>query len=130
SLLIPALDIISVEEQYLPLCRRLLHNVFLLQSDDEKALESSLPTENRVILHKSGKFSKNSVGMAGGSVGLFDGKRIRRAKNLENLDMKIKSLSNQFANHQQTLGDDTKQLEGLKRSTQKIRTNELGLQHN
>src|SRR5690606_23391045 len=72
--LIPALDIISVEEHYLPLCRRLLHNVFLLQSDDEKALESALPAEDTVILHKSGKFSKNKVGMAGGSVGLFEGK--------------------------------------------------------
>jgi chromosome segregation protein SMC, common bacterial type len=130
SLLIPALDIISVEEQYLPLCRRLLHNVFLLQSDDEKALESSLPTENTVILHKSGKFSKNSVGMAGGSVGLFEGKRIGRAKNLENLAKEIKSLSNQIANRQQKLGDDTQRLEGLKRSTQKIRIEELGLQLN
>jgi len=128
--LIPALDIISVEEQYLPLCRRLLHNVFLLQKDDEKVLESDLPTEDIVILHKSGKFSKNRVGMAGGSVGLFEGKRIGRAKNLENLAKEIKSLGNQIASRQQKLDDDTLRLVNLKGSSQKARIEELGQQLN
>ncbi|GGC35527.1 chromosome partition protein Smc [Parapedobacter defluvii] len=128
--LTPALDIISVEAQYLPLCRRLLHNVFLLQTDDEKTLESSLPTEDIVILHKSGKFSKNRVGMAGGSVGLFEGKRIGRAKNLENLAKEIKSLSNQIAIRQQKLDDDTQRLGSLKGNSQKTRIGELGQQLN
>src|SRR5690606_32151066 len=41
--LIPALDIISIESQYLPLCRILLNNVYLLKSADEKEIESTLP---------------------------------------------------------------------------------------
>jgi len=128
--LISALDIISVEEPYLPLCRRLLHNVFLLQTDDEKALESGLPAADIVILHKSGKFSKNRVGMAGGSVGLFEGKRIGRAKNLENLAREIKSLGNQIASRQQKLDNDTQRLANLKGSSQKARMEELGQQLN
>ncbi|PPL00354.1 chromosome segregation protein SMC [Parapedobacter indicus] len=128
--LIPALDIISVEEQYLPLCRRLLHNVFLLQTDDEKALESNLPAEDVVILHKSGKFNKSKVGMAGGSVGLFEGKRIGRAKNLENLAKEIKSLGNQIASRQQKLDNDIQRLGNLKGSSQKARMEELGQQLN
>ncbi|WP_353197105.1 chromosome segregation protein SMC [Parapedobacter defluvii] len=128
--LIPALDIISVEEQYLPLCRRLLHNVFLLEKDDEKILEENLPAEDIVILHKSGKFSKNRIGMAGGSVGLFEGKRIGRAKNLENLAKEIKSLGNRIASRQQKLDDDTQRLVNLKGSSQKARMEELGQQLN
>lgn len=130
SQLISALDIISVEDPYLPLCRRLLHNVFLLQTDDEKALESGLPNEDIVVLHKSGKFSKNRVGMAGGSVGLFEGKRIGRAKNLENLAREIKSLGNQIASRQQKLDNDIQRLGNLKGSSQKARMEELGQQLN
>ncbi len=128
--LIPALDIISVEEQYLPLCRRLLHNVFLLQMDDEKALESGLPNQNVVILHKRGKFNKNRLGMAGGSVGLFEGKRIGRAKNLENLAKEIKSLGNQIGTRQQRLEESTLHLATLKGNSQKARLEELGQQLN
>ncbi|HUH33285.1 MAG TPA: chromosome segregation protein SMC, partial [Daejeonella sp.] len=83
--LISALDIISVDEKYRPLCEMLLCNVYLLQSGEEEELNSGLPKEQVVILSGSGKFSKTKTGMSGGSVGLFEGKRIGRAKNLENL---------------------------------------------
>ena len=128
--LIPALEIISVEDQYLPLCHRLLHNVFVLETDDERAVEDPLPSDDIVVLHKTGKFSRNRVGMAGGSVGLFEGKRIGRAKNLENLAKEIKTLSSQIAGKQQKLDADTAQLTTLKASSQKARMDELGQQLN
>jgi len=68
--------------------------------------------------------------MAGGSVGLFEGKRIGRAKNLENLAKEIKSLSNQIASRQQKLDDDTQRLGSLKGNSQKTRIGELGQQLN
>ena len=127
---LPALDIISVEEQYLPLCSMLLHNVFINETDDEKALESDLPDREIVILHKSGKFSKSAVGLAGGSVGLFEGKRIGRAKNLENLAKEIKSLSQQIAIRQKGLEEATARLATLKGSSQKTHIEERGQQLN
>jgi chromosome segregation protein len=90
--LVSALDIITVDEKYRPLCEMLLFNVFLLQSGEEEELNGALPSEQVVILSGSGKFSKSKTGMSGGSVGLFEGKRIGRVKNLEILSKDMKSL--------------------------------------
>lgn len=128
--LIPALDIISVEEQYLPLCRILLHNVYLLDTDDERGLDDGLPDEATVLLHKSGKFSKNRLGLSGGSVGLFEGKRIGRAKNLENLAKDIKSLGQRITKQQGALDEATERIAALKSSSKKAAIEELGRQLN
>ncbi|HEY4197738.1 MAG TPA: chromosome segregation protein SMC, partial [Mucilaginibacter sp.] len=48
------------------------------------------------LIGKSGKFNKSKFTMAGGSVGLFEGKRIGRAKNLENLAKEIKSVDSKL----------------------------------
>ncbi|KAA8486231.1 condensin subunit Smc [Arcticibacter tournemirensis] len=97
SNLIPALSIIDVEEKYSRLCRQLLRNVFILTTGDEEELGSILPDKNVVILSGSGKFIKSRITMAGGSVGLFEGKRIGRAKNLENLAKEIRALENKIS---------------------------------
>ena len=123
--LIAALDVIAVDEQYLPLCRTLLHNVYLLNAGDEKALESALPTAYLTLLHKSGKFSKTHLGMSGGSVGLFEGKRIGRAKNLENLAKEIKSLNGGIDTLQQRLSEAEQRVVSLKGSSKKELIEEL-----
>lgn len=89
EVLIPAMDIIDTDSKYLPLCEILLNNVYLLESGDEQEIKTALPDGSFVILSKSGMFSKNRIGMSGGSVGLFEGKRIGRAKNLEKLSKEI-----------------------------------------
>ncbi|HQS53023.1 MAG TPA: chromosome segregation protein SMC, partial [Daejeonella sp.] len=73
--LIPALEIIDTDAKYRPLCEMLLYNVYLLQSGEENELRSALPSEQVVILSKTGMFTKTRTGMSGGSVGLFEGKR-------------------------------------------------------
>ncbi len=128
--LIPALDIVSVDEQYGPLCQTLLHNVYLIKADDEGDMDTPLPTESVVLLHKSGKFNKHRLGMAGGSVGLFEGKRIGRAKNLENLAKEIKSLDQQITAYQTQLEADSRQLIAMRASSQKQRIDELAQQLN
>jgi chromosome segregation protein len=87
---IPALSVIEVEKKYQPLCNHLLKNVYLV--NDESELNTSTLTDGLVLLAQSGKFSKSRYSMAGGSVGLFEGKRIGRAKNLENLAKEIKTI--------------------------------------
>ncbi len=128
--LVPALDIISVAPQYLPLCRLLLHNVFMLEAGDEQALETALPDAHWVLLHKSGKFSKNQLGLSGGSVGLFEGKRIGRAKNLETLAKEIKSLGSDIDALQAALEEASQKMEDLKGSSKKALAEELGQQLN
>jgi chromosome segregation protein len=94
---LPALSVVEVEARYQPLCNHLLKNVYLIDDNGDKALDNQALPDGVVLLGKSGKFNKAKLTMAGGSVGLFEGKRIGRAKNLENLYKEIKQLETQLA---------------------------------
>ncbi|WP_448699979.1 chromosome segregation protein SMC [Mucilaginibacter sp. AW1-3] len=96
---IAALEVIEVEAKYRPLCNHLLNGVYLVNDQAENDINTQQLPEGTVVLGKSGKFSKSRYTMAGGSVGLFEGKRIGRAKNLENLNKEIKTLETRVAKH-------------------------------
>ncbi|WP_207421265.1 chromosome segregation protein SMC [Desertivirga brevis] len=117
--LIPALSIIDVDAKYGKLCRQLLNNVYILTSGDEEELNNLMPENNIVILSGSGKFTKSRISMAGGSVGLFEGKRIGRAKNLEILAKEIKSLEQEIGNLKSSVEQETHKLQTLKTSSRK-----------
>ncbi|UEG55376.1 chromosome segregation protein SMC [Mucilaginibacter daejeonensis] len=93
---VPALQVIEVDARYRPLCDHLLRNVYLIDDTAETALNASPVPDDVVLLGTSGKFSKTRLIMAGGSVGLFEGKRIGRAKNLENLAKEIRQSEQQI----------------------------------
>ena len=78
------MSVIEVDGQYRKLAEHLLGNVFI--AEDESALQNS---NGAVILEKSGKYVKGRYSLSGGSVGLFEGKKIGRAKNLEKLHEEI-----------------------------------------
>jgi len=103
---IPALEVVEVDIYYQGLCNHLLRNVYLVDDSNEQGLNNSPLPDGVVLIGKSGKFNKSQHTMAGGSVGLFEGKRIGRAKNLENLAKEIKQLDtrvNYFKDEMQQL---------------------------
>ena len=77
---IPALGVIEIDAKYSNLAKHLLGNVFI--AENEEALRNS---NGAVVLEKSGKYVKGKYSLTGGSVGLFEGKKIGRAKNLVKL---------------------------------------------
>jgi chromosome segregation protein len=81
---IPALQVIEVDEQFRKLAEQLLGNVFIAESED--ALTNS---NGAIVLEKHGKYVKGKYSLTGGSVGLFEGKKIGRAKNLAKLHEEI-----------------------------------------
>jgi chromosome segregation protein len=83
---IRALEVVEVDSRYAKLAEYLLGNVFIATQDT--ALDSAAGT-GAVILEKSGKYVKGKYTLSGGSVGLFEGKKIGRAKNLEKLAEEI-----------------------------------------
>ncbi|MGV3510238.1 MAG: chromosome segregation protein SMC [Sphingobacteriaceae bacterium] len=119
SNLISALSIIDVDEKYSRLCRHLLKNVYLSISGDEEELNNGLPENNLVILSSSGKFTKNRTSMTGGSVGLFEGKRIGRAKNMENLAKEIRSLESSIGLLKTSIDQEGQKIITLKASLRK-----------
>jgi len=89
-----AIELVEVEGAYRPLLEFLLENVLVV--DD---ITSPLPFGggvgggvDTVLLGKSGTFTRRRFSMSGGSVGLFEGKKIGRKKNLELLETDIKKL--------------------------------------
>jgi chromosome segregation protein len=81
---IPALSVVEVDAKYKKLAEHLLGNVFIADSED--ALQNS---NGFVVIEKHGKYVKGKYSLTGGSVGLIEGKKIGRAKNLEKLQEEI-----------------------------------------
>lgn len=81
---IRAMDVIEVDEQYRKLAEYLLGNVYIAEND-----EAIANSNGAVVLEKTGKYVKGKYTLTGGSVGLFEGKKIGRAKNLEKLAEEI-----------------------------------------
>jgi chromosome segregation protein len=100
-----ALDVVEVDKRYQPLCNYLLKNVYLVRDNTEADLNSQVLDDGVVLLGTSGKFSKSKFTMAGGSVGLFEGKRIGRAKNLENLSKEIKTHEAQIVKYKSRIDE-------------------------
>jgi chromosome segregation protein len=86
---IAALSVVEIDSKYANLAKHLLGNVFI--AENEEALRNS---NGAVVLEKTGKYVKGKYSLTGGSVGLFEGKKIGRAKNLEKL---IESITAQEA---------------------------------
>jgi len=81
---IKALDVVEVDEQYQKLAEYLLGKVFIAEND-----EVAEYSDNVIVLEKYGKYVRGKYTLTGGSVGLFEGKKIGRAKNLEKLHEEI-----------------------------------------
>src|SRR6185437_15237324 len=113
---IPALNVIEVDKHYQPLCDHLLRNVYLVDDVNEHTLNNAELPDGVVLIGKSGKFNKSKHSMAGGSVGLFEGKRIGRAKNLENLAKEIKQFDTRVNYFKDQLQEQQNKLAALKAS--------------
>ncbi len=87
----PALEVVQVDEKYRPLLALLLHNVLVTESDEMPAA----PPGGMTVLTSSGRFIRRPHSISGGSVGLFEGKKIGRKKNLEVLERAIAAAEKQ-----------------------------------
>lgn len=88
----PALEKIEVDDVYYDLISSLLHNVYFIEDGtDPQHIVDRFP--DIVLLSKDGSIVWRKSMITGGSTGLFEGKRIGRKKNLENLQKKLKKLT-------------------------------------
>lgn len=84
-----AVELVEVEPQFRPLVEFLLENVII---SDDSLPQAPASNPELTILSKSGTFVRRKFSLSGGSVGLFEGKKIGRKKNLEILEVDIKKL--------------------------------------
>ena len=88
-----AMEILDVEEKYRPLCSYLLRNVYIVTENQDNTPNLRNENKSAVFISQNGKYCRTKHALSGGSVGLFDGKRIGRAKHLEHLTKEIEELT-------------------------------------
>lgn len=107
-----AVEVVEYDNKYSNLISFLLGNVFIYSG------EAPQPTKGDIIfLDKEGKIAQRQFSISGGSVGLFEGKRIGRAKNLEKLEAEIKQLRKEQSTSEDALTKEVAKLEQLKASS-------------
>ncbi|WP_026952455.1 chromosome segregation protein SMC [Algoriphagus mannitolivorans] len=107
---IPATEIIEFDVKYSRLISFILDNVYLVQGDYKEFPQDP----DCIFLSESGKYTKRKFSLSGGSVGLFEGKRIGRAKNLEKLEKEIKELGKKVSSTRSNLDQKLSDLLKLK----------------
>ena len=112
---IPATEIVEYDQKYNKLVSYILNNVYMISQ-----ASGEFPHDDEAIfISANGKFTKRRFSISGGSVGLFEGKRIGRAKNLEKLDKEIKKLNKKLQDIKNKLNEENRALLKLKSSTKK-----------
>lgn len=108
----PATQIVEFDEKYKKLITYILDNVYIAENNSIDEFPDDV-----VAITKNGKITKRLYSFSGGSVGLFEGKRIGRAKNLEKLSEEIKSLNKKLESTQSKLLEKTKEAEDLRKNS-------------
>jgi len=116
----PATQIIEFDPKYGKLMSFILDRVYILDGD----LSAVAPEDQNTFLSRSGKYTRRRFSLSGGSVGLFEGKKIGRAKNLEKLDKEIRDLNRKVDEVRTSLLDRQRELEGLRNNNLKVRIEE------
>jgi chromosome segregation protein len=112
----PATQVIEFDPKYGKLMSFILDRVYFVEGD----LKSVAAEDDNTFITKSGKYTRRRFSLSGGSVGLFEGKKIGRAKNLEKLDKEIKELNKKLEEVRYSLLDRQRELERLRNNNLKV----------
>ncbi|MEL6254832.1 MAG: AAA family ATPase, partial [Bacteroidota bacterium] len=107
-----AIDAIEFGDAYKKLAAYLLDKVYIV--NDEIDIPEDVP-EGIIFLTRVGNLSRRRFILSGGSLGLFEGKRLGRAKNLEKLDKEIAKLQKKLTGEKVELDRSIAKLENLKK---------------
>ncbi len=107
----PAIDVVEVEKKYEPVVQHLLQNVFIA-GESTITNTDDLPAEV-VLLSDDGKYIRKKYSLSGGSVGLFEGKKLGRKKYLKKLEETIRDLDEKCTKKEEKLDEINDQLAAL-----------------
>ncbi|MEO6166949.1 MAG: chromosome segregation protein SMC [Chitinophagales bacterium] len=125
---IAALDIVEVDPKYRKLVSFLLSGAFILRDEEHVDLRSF--DKQLSIISRSGKFIRTPLGLSGGQVGSFSGKRLGRIKNLAALEAEIVQSKENAERLQNRIQNLQANLIELKNSSKDAELDEVREQHN
>ncbi len=110
-----ALSLTDFDGVYTKLFEFLLGNVYILEnSDDINNINTEAIKGGYIILSKNGRFLRQRYTLSGGSLGMGDGKRIGKQKNLQQLSEQIYIHQESINNLQTRISEAEKELSGQK----------------
>lgn len=110
---VAAASIIEKDNKHEQLLNYLLQNVVIVENND-----ATLTPENEMhYVALDGKWLKSNNSLSGGTVGLFEGKRLGRLKNLEKLEKDIKKLEEVVKKQDTTFKEQKDKLNSLKNNS-------------
>lgn len=107
---VAATEVVEYDPKYKKLIGYILDNVYISSFEDPQGTDH----RDTVLITKNGKVIDRQFSISGGSVGLFEGKRIGRAKNLEKLSSSIKKLTTKLNEVKSNLEEKVADLNRLK----------------
>ena len=116
---IPAMSVVEADEKYRNIIAHLLQGVYIVPDDtDIFAVQKDLKkNKGKLLISASGHLQVSSHLISGGSVGLFEGKRLGRQKNLEKLAAEIKQLDNEVLHTKNDVQQQQQQYQHLKNNS-------------
>jgi chromosome segregation protein len=119
----PATQIIEFDPKYKKLMSWILDRVYIYEGD----VKNIPASDENTFITKSGKLTRRRFSISGGSVGLFEGKKIGRAKNLEKLEKEIREITAKLEEIRTSLVENQSDFEKLRNN--KLRQEIENLQH-
>ena len=117
----PASEVAEYDKKYSQLVSYILDKVYI-SGDNIKDIPSD---DESIFITKNGKITKRKFSISGGSVGLFEGKKIGRIKNLEKLDKELKKLAKKLFEIENSRSEKESEIEKLIASTNHEKIDEL-----
>ncbi|MBW8051866.1 MAG: AAA family ATPase [Cytophagales bacterium] len=122
---IPAIDVVEYEPKFRKLISYILDNVYIVTGNQQdlpvEDTEKTGKHANAILLTQNGKITKGKFSISGGSIGLFDGKRLDKANNLLKLQKEINTLASDINDLKISHDKKLKELEILKEKENEIK---------
>src|SRR5690606_8047593 len=117
----PATQIIEFDPKYKKLMAWILDRVYIYEGD----IKNIPSSDENTFITKSGKITRRRFSISGGSVGLFEGTQIGRAKTLEKLDKEIRELNAKLDEIRASLAERQGDYEKLRNNRIRVQIEDL-----
>lgn len=125
---IAAMDIVEADPKYRKLVSFLLSGTFILK--DDEPVDMNRFDKQAAVIARNGKFVRTPLGLSGGQVGSFAGKRLGRIKNLAALETEIVQSKEHAERLQARMQQLQADLISLKNSSKDAELDDAREQHN
>jgi len=122
---IPVLNLVNSPEKYRSLVEVLFANTYLWTNENFPDIE--LPN-GEALLHQTGSYISKKFALGGGSVGVFEGKRLGRAQNLAQLGKEVEELKKALTEAETANAQEKQTLEQLRLSLPTLDLDQLNKQ--